>query len=144
MNKKTIVVDSETYQRIIQTMKESFDQSGVHYQHNVRIATVLVLEYNLGLRVGDILQLKMDSFVRDGERYRLDIYEEKTGKCRDFTVPDDAYWTLIQLMRRRDTIKTHQIRLKNQLHEQFCVVYVSAARRLYTFSEVPVTRLSKR
>lgn len=88
MNKKTIVVDSETYQRIIQTMKENFDQSGVHYQPNVRIATVLVLEYNLGLRVGDILQLKMDSFVRDGERYRLDIYEEKTGKYRDFTVPD--------------------------------------------------------
>lgn len=91
MNKKTIAVDSETYQRIIQTMKEGFKQSGVHYQPNVRIATVLVLEYNLRLRVGDVLYLTMDSFVRDGDRYRLDIYEEKTSKYRNFTVPDEIY-----------------------------------------------------
>lgn len=91
MNKKTIAVDSETYQQIIQTMKEGFEQSGVHYQPNVRIATVLVLEYNLGLRVGDVLYLTMDSFVRDGDRYRLDIYEEKTSKYRNFTIPDEIY-----------------------------------------------------
>lgn len=91
MNKKTIAIDSDTYQEIISTMKSGFEQSGVNFQPNVRIATVLVLEYNLGLRVGDILQLKMDSFVRDGDRYRLDIYEEKTGKYRNFTVPDEIY-----------------------------------------------------
>lgn len=91
MNKRTIAIDSGTYQQIVMTMKSGFERSGVNYQPNVRIATVLVLEYNLGLRVGDILQLKMDSFVRDGERYRLDIQEEKTGKYRNFSVPDEIY-----------------------------------------------------
>lgn len=40
-------------------------------------------------------------------------------------VPDDAYWTLGQLMNRRDNIKTQIIRLKNQLHEQLCAAYPS-------------------
>lgn len=91
MNKRTIAIDSGTYQQIVMTMKSGFEQSGVNYQPNVRIATVLVLEYNLGLRVGDVLHLTMDSFVRDGDRYRLDIYEEKTSKYRNFTVPDEIY-----------------------------------------------------
>lgn len=38
-------------------------------------------------------------------------------------VPDDAYWTLSQLVNRRDNICSHQQRLKNQLHEQLCVPY---------------------
>ena len=40
-------------------------------------------------------------------------------------VPDDAYWTLSQLVNRRDNICSHQQRLKNQLHEQLCVAYPS-------------------
>ena len=40
-------------------------------------------------------------------------------------VPDDAYWTLGQLVNRRDNICSHQQRLKNQLHEQLCVAYPS-------------------
>ena len=40
-------------------------------------------------------------------------------------VPDDAYWTLSQLVNHRDNICSHQQRLKNQLHEQLCVAYPS-------------------
>lgn len=40
-------------------------------------------------------------------------------------IPDDAYWTLSQLVNRRDNICSHQQRLKNQLHEQHCVAYPS-------------------
>lgn len=76
MNKRTKAVDEETYKRIIHTIIEC---DGVKYKPNERIATVLVLEYNFGLRVGDILNLCVDSFVRDGNRYRLDMYEQKTG-----------------------------------------------------------------
>ena len=36
-------------------------------------------------------------------------------------VPDDAYWTLSQLVNRRNNICSHHQRLKNQLHEQLCV-----------------------
>jgi hypothetical protein len=40
-------------------------------------------------------------------------------------VPDDKYWTLSQLVNRRDNICIHLHRLKNQLHEQLCVAYPS-------------------
>ncbi len=54
---------------------------------NERIATALVLEGNLGLRISDILKLRPSDIVNDGGRYRLDLIEQKTGKRRTFTVP---------------------------------------------------------
>jgi integrase len=54
---------------------------------NERIATILVLEDNLGLRISDILKLRLCDIIRDGDRFRLDITEQKTGKLRSFTVP---------------------------------------------------------
>ena len=91
MNKKTVAINESTFRLIISTMKNGFEYNGVSYKSNNRIATILILEYNMGLRVGDILQLRMESFVRDGSRYRLDIYEQKTGKYRGFTVPVEIY-----------------------------------------------------
>ena len=64
-------------------MKEGF--SGC--RPNERIATALVLEGNLGLRISDILKLRQCDIVRDGDRYRLEVVEQKTGKRRVFTVP---------------------------------------------------------
>lgn len=91
MNKRTRAVDEETYVKIISVVKNGFLYEGVQYKLNARIATILVLEYNLGVRIGDILKLSMNSFVKDGERYRLDIYEQKTGKYRNFTIPPEVY-----------------------------------------------------
>ena len=39
--------------------------------------------------------------------------------------PNDAYWSLTQLVNRRDNIMTQRIRLKNQLHEQITMAYPS-------------------
>ena len=83
MNKKTKALTTEQYKEIIQTMREGF--SGC--RPNERIATALVLEGNLGLRISDILKLRPCDIVRDGDRYRLEITEQKTGKRRVFTVP---------------------------------------------------------
>ena len=83
MNKKTKALTTEQYREIIQTMKEGF--SGC--RPNERIATALVLEGNLGLRISDVLRLRLCDIVRDGDRYRLEIVEKKTGKRRIFTVP---------------------------------------------------------
>ena len=41
----------------------------------------------MGLRISDILRLRLCDIVRDGDRYRLAIVEQKTGKERVFTVP---------------------------------------------------------
>ena len=46
-----------------------------------------MLEGNLGIRISDILKLRLCDIVRDGDRYRLSIVEQKTGKQRVFTVP---------------------------------------------------------
>lgn len=91
MNKRTRAIDEETYKLIIATMQKGFEHEEIMHKPNERIATVLQLEYNLGLRIGDILNLTMDSFVKDGSRYRLDIHEQKTGKYRNFTVPVEIY-----------------------------------------------------
>ena len=83
MNKKTTALTTEQYKEIITTMKEG----GVGFRPNERVATALVLEGNLGLRISDILRLRPCDIVLDGDRYRLEIVEQKTGKSRVFTVP---------------------------------------------------------
>ncbi|MCF2665272.1 tyrosine-type recombinase/integrase [Oscillibacter valericigenes] len=83
MNKKTKALTTEQYKEIIQAMKEGF----CGCRPNERIATALVLEGNLGLRISDIVKLRLCDIVRDGDRYRLEIVEQKTGKSRVFTVP---------------------------------------------------------
>lgn len=86
-NKMTIALTEEQFQDIIKTMREG----GSGFRPNDRIASCLVLEANLGLRIGDVLKLRMEDIVKDGARYRLDINEEKTGKKRVFTVPYPVY-----------------------------------------------------
>lgn len=92
LNKKTIALTEEQYKEIISTMRNGFVCSDGHVvKPNKKIATALSLEANLGLRISDILQLKLSDIIRDGDRYRLDIVEQKTKKKREFTVPTDIY-----------------------------------------------------
>ena len=83
MNKRTTALTTGQYRNIITTMKEG----GSGFRPNERVATALVLEGNLGLRISDIVKLKLSDIVNDGGRYRLAITEQKTGKQRIFTVP---------------------------------------------------------
>ena len=83
MNKKTTALTTEQYEAIITTMKEGFTE----FRPNERVATALVLEGNLGMRISDILEMRPSSIIRDGDRYRLEVHEIKTGKLRVFTVP---------------------------------------------------------
>ena len=83
MNKKTKALTTEQYKEIVQTMKVGF----CGCRPNERIATALVLEGNLGLRISDIIKLRPCDIVRDGDRFRLEVVEKKTGKNRVFTVP---------------------------------------------------------
>ena len=92
MNKKTMVLSEGQYKNIIETIRNGFIcQDGHVVKSNNRIATALVLEANLGLRISDILQLRLSAIIRDGNRYRLNIVEKKTQKKREFTVPTDIY-----------------------------------------------------
>lgn len=92
---KTRALSKEQYKTIIETIREGFvyTEAGVQkqFRSNNRLVTILNLEANLGLRVGDILQLHLKDIIKDGERYRLNIIEDKTDKTREFTVPNEIY-----------------------------------------------------
>lgn len=92
MNKKTRALTEEQYRKIITTINEGFiTAAGERVKPNNRIATALTLEANLGLRISDILHLTINQIVKDGDRYRMDLVEQKTGKKREFTVPTEIY-----------------------------------------------------
>lgn len=104
MNKKTIALTIDQYNEIIDTMRNGFTGC----RANSRIATALVLEANLGLRISDILKLRLKDIIKDGNRYRLDIIEQKTGKERNFTVPTEIY-NYIKIYSLENNIKPHEI-----------------------------------
>ena len=92
MNKRTKTLTEEQYNEIISAIGNGFVcEHGRVVKPNLRVKTALVLEANLGVRISDILRLRLSSVIHDGERYRLDIVEQKTGKRRTFTVPTEIY-----------------------------------------------------
>lgn len=97
MNKKTIAIDKEQYQQIITTIQQGFvTDTGYTFKPNNRLATLLVLQANLGLRLSDILHLHICDIIKDAGRYRLDIVEQKTNKARTFTVIPELYNYMLQ------------------------------------------------
>ena len=100
-NKVTRSLDMDEYKEIIDTILHGFtytDKGGHNktFRGNPRLAMILQVEAVCGLRVGDILGLRLCDIIKDGKHYRLDIVEQKTGKSRIFTVSDDMYKTLWQ------------------------------------------------
>ena len=91
MNKRCVALSEEEYKESILLLRSGFELEGSVVRPNERIATIAVLQATLGIRLGDTLKLRMSSFIKDGNRYRLDIKEEKTGKMRVFTVPMEVY-----------------------------------------------------
>lgn len=81
-------IDERSYKELIETIREGYtDYDGVKHRPNNQLATILILEANLGCRIGDILNLTTDSIILDGSVYKLNITEQKTGKRRCFIVP---------------------------------------------------------
>lgn len=90
-NIKTRALTTEQYKLIIETLRSGFVEGDKVVRVNNRIATALVIQGNLGLRIGDVLGLSLNNIIKDGDRYRLDIVEDKTDKTRTFTVPGEIY-----------------------------------------------------
>lgn len=84
----TTSLETNSYQELIEVIREGYtDYDGVKHRPNNQLATILILEANLGCRIGDILNLTTDSIIEDGGIYKLNITEQKTGKRRNFIVP---------------------------------------------------------
>ena len=81
-------LNDNQYKEMIATIREGYtDFDGVKHRPNNQLATILILEANLGCRIGDILNLTTESIILDGSVYKLNITEQKTGKKRCFIVP---------------------------------------------------------
>ena len=85
---QTLAISDYNYKDVIECIRYGYtDNNGVKHRPNMQLATILVLEANLGCRIGDIMSLKTDSIILDGSIYKLNITEQKTGKKRCFIVP---------------------------------------------------------
>lgn len=81
-------IQKKQYQEMIETIREGYtDFDGVKHRPNEQLATILILEANLGCRIGDIINMTTDSIIDDGGIFKLNIVEQKTGKKRNFIVP---------------------------------------------------------
>ena len=80
----TVALTDEQYKALVQLIRDGTPNKRIRPNH--RVAMALVLEANLGIRVSDIVRLRLSDILLDGENYRLNITEQKTGKRREFFV----------------------------------------------------------
>ncbi|MBU3093822.1 tyrosine-type recombinase/integrase [Clostridium sp. CF011] len=100
-----VSLTTEQYKNVIEVMKQGFKSEDKEFRGNNRIATILIIQANLGLRIGDILSLILNDIIKDGNRYRLNIIEDKTDKKRTFTVPQEIY-NYIKMYTLENSIKS--------------------------------------
>lgn len=97
MSKKIRALNKEEYRLIIDCIKKGFDMpEGTAVKANPRIAMALQCEALLGLRISDILRLRLDQFIADGSNYFVEVKEQKTGKTKKCFVPLELYCTIRQ------------------------------------------------
>ncbi len=87
----TIAIEKEQYKAIIYVLRAGYTYNGIMHRPAPQTAAALVVQANTGLRIGDILRLRLSDIVKDGDIFRLAITEGKTGKKRSFVVPDAVY-----------------------------------------------------
>lgn len=91
--KTTKACTAEQYKELTEIIYAGIGDS---IQPNPRIATLLVVEANTGIRIGDVLMLRRSSFVQTVKGHRFNIIEEKTGKSRTYPVQKPLYEFLME------------------------------------------------
>lgn len=88
----TTAADLDTIQNIVRTLKSGYKSTdGKTHRPNAKLAAIVTMGANTGIRIGDLLQLRLCDIVREGNFWRFNIVEQKTGKIRPFPVPDAVY-----------------------------------------------------
>lgn len=86
----TTILEDQQIIKLIQLIKSGYIHEGIYHRPNEQVATILLLQANLGCRINDIVHLTMENFVYDGYAWKLDLTEQKTGKKRNFIVPSNV------------------------------------------------------
>lgn len=95
MNVRTRILTKEEFEKIVEVISYGFEVEGRKVKPNPRMAALCIVQANTGLRIGDLLRLRLRDIVREGGRYHLQIIESKTHKERNFTIAPEVY-TYIQ------------------------------------------------
>ena len=82
----TAIAETDQIKAIIKALESGYTHNGIKHRSNYQIATMMRLQANLGCRIGDIVHLTMENIVYDGEAWRLDMIEQKTGKARRYVI----------------------------------------------------------
>ncbi len=117
----TIAVSDEQAKLIIKAILNGWQGK----RPNSVVANCLIIQANTGLRIGDLLKLKLSDIVKENGRYRFNIIEEKTNKTRTFTVTDDVYNKLLDYcynnnISKGDIIFKTSIRTVQRTIQQAC------------------------
>ncbi len=89
MNKKTSCITDEQFNKIVNLIHDGSGDGKI--KKSKEIALILTITGNSALRIGDCTKLKLNSFIKEGENYKYNIIEEKTGKRRTCIIPNEIY-----------------------------------------------------
>ena len=120
-NKKTSCITDEQFNKIINLIYNGSSDGKI--KPSEEIAIMLTVTGNCGLRIGDCTKLKLKSFIKEGQEYKYNIIEEKTGKKRTNIIPNAIYQMIKEYAKRKNkseteyifnhTIRSIQYKLKN-------------------------------
>jgi len=120
-NKKTSCITDEQFNKIINLIYNGSSDGKI--KPSEEIAIMLTITGNCGLRIGDCTKLKLRSFIKEGQEYKYNIIEEKTGKKRTNIIPNAIYQIIKEYAKRKNkseteyifnhTIRSIQYKLKN-------------------------------
>lgn len=145
-NKKCAALTKEQLKEIITTMRSG----GAGFRKNEQIATALLLEANLGMRIEDILALHLQDIVMNGGRYRLNVIEKKTQKkehllCRSRCTASSEYTVMTEtLLLIRRCFLLVNARCRNILRKWLIISDMrSLSARIHSGSILPQRYISK-
>lgn len=82
------------------------------FRANFKVAYALQLQASLGLRIGDVLKLKLNDFIPSGRGdFKLSVVEQKTGKEKEVVINDNLY-NNIRLYTLENNIKANETIIK--------------------------------
>lgn len=120
-NKKTSCITDEQFNKIIKLIYNGSSDGKI--RSSEEIAIMLTVTGNCALRIGDCTKLKLKSFIKEGEEYKYNIIEEKTGKKRTNIIPKEVYEIIKEYAQKKGkkendvifehTIRSIQYKLKN-------------------------------
>ena len=120
-NKKTSCINDEQFYKIISLIYNGTKDGKI--KPSEEIAIILTITGNCALRIGDCTKLKLQSFIKEGEEYKYNITEEKTGKKRTNIIPKEIYEMIKEYAKKKGkkddeiifdhTIRSIQYKLEN-------------------------------